>query len=152
MTRFFTSTVALMMTIILALTSGTVFGQATDTSSEKLIGKWMLVKYTMPDTNGKPINRLALGETTIYEFSKDGTYKVTYKDKTAMAVNKGKWKIIDKEKKIHLYNNIVVSPDNKVIIPEFDDKPIIKLTATELVIQENRFDEILIGTSYYEKQ
>jgi hypothetical protein len=129
-----------------------VNGQTTDTFSVKLVGKWMLIKHTIPDKGGKSINRLAPDETTTYEFSKDGTYKVTYKDKTGMAVNKGKWKVTDKGKKIHLYNNKAVSPDSKVIIPESDDKTIIKLTAMELVLQEYRFDEQPIGTSYYTKQ
>ncbi len=141
-------TITLTLFVLLA---GVTFGQTTDTTSTKLIGKWLLVKHTILDA-GIAVNRLTPDQVYTYEFFENRTYNAVYKDRGGMALNKGNWKLIDAEKEIHLYDNKAVEPNSSVILPEYYDKPIISRSATELIIQEYLYDEQPIGTSYYAKQ
>jgi hypothetical protein len=146
MTKYRTITFTLLL-----LFAGVTFGQTTDTISTKLIGKWLLVKHTVSEA-GIAVDRLTSDQVYTYDFFKNMTYNAAYKDKGGMALIKGSWKLINAEKEIHFYDNKAVEPNSSIILPDYYDKPIINLSATELVIPEYLYDEEPIGTSYYIKQ
>ena len=125
------------------------FGQSSSNSPTKMIGKWLLVKHTILE-NGKLSNKLTTDEVYTYEFNRNGSYKVVYKDnKYGMNTNMGKWKIVGN--KIRLYNITDVPDDLQTLISDHT-LPIVKLTTTEFVTSEHLFSEGQAGTSYYTKK
>ena len=136
---------------ILFLFATNTYGQIIDSTSSKVVGKWLLVKHTLPE-KGKEKNFLTANDIYTQEFNADGTYQAKWFDKKLGAtVNEGKWKLIDNGRKIHLYN-ISDVPDDPIILISDHDLSIIKLTTTEFVTEEYLFTEAPIGRSYYEKQ
>ncbi|MES2133667.1 MAG: hypothetical protein V4506_15060 [Bacteroidota bacterium] len=141
----------IIISIALLFLTTNFFGQPTDTVSTKIIGKWLLVRHTLVE-KGVSTNKLTSNQTYTYQFNKDGTYNITYKDKKYGAnVTAGKWKKIENGKKISLYENTDVPDDPMVLIGDHDLK-IIKLSSTDFVTEEYLFSEDPIGTSYYKKQ
>jgi hypothetical protein len=143
-----------LQTFILLFFSAVLFGQTTDKKTN-IVGKWVMVKHMLVE-NTKTVDKLNGDAKIAYEFKADGAYILTssfkYKGKWETVVTVGKWKISADNKKIELFNNKFLPPNDKDGICA--DHPLIikKMTATEFVTEECWFSEAPAGTSSYKKQ
>ena len=127
------------------------FTQTNNDPASKIPGKWLLVKHLYTE-KGKTEDLLTSNEVYTYDFSKDGTYSVTFVNKknASTTVYKGKWKIISGGKKLKLYD-VILPSDPKQLVND-DTLPIIRLTKDEFVTRELLFGMDLWGISHYKKQ
>lgn len=143
----------LILTILLIGTFLKLNAQ-TDSISSYIIGKWQLVKHTLP-VNGKAVNKLTSNESSVFEFRKDGTYTNTFNNKSTKegpCITVGKWKVSADGKQIDTFENKFFPPWNKNAICADHPLLLVKFTQTEFVTKECMYSEDPAGTSYYKKQ
>lgn len=114
-----------------------------------------MVKHTLVE-NSKTVDKFNSDAKIVYEFSIDGSYKLTsafkYQGKWDTVVTVGKWKISSDNKNIELFNNKFLPPHDKDGTCADHPLVIVKLTATDFVTKEYWFSEDPAGTSTYIKQ
>lgn len=111
------------MKTLIILTLCLLFSTSTfcqDSTFKLLVyGKWTLAKHTATK-NGTTYSERILNRVSVYEFFKDGTYKLLDRYKTDQYQTKGKWKVIEGGKKVHLYNNVDIPDKPDIEIADHD--------------------------------
>ena len=102
---------------ILLFAYGVTVAQTADSTKTKILGKWTIIKHTLPEKD-KAVDKFKSTETKIiYEFKKDGTYVLTsdwlFQGKWDKVVTVGKWKLSADSKQINLYDNKFLPPHDK---------------------------------------
>jgi hypothetical protein len=135
-----------MTTLLLIGTKS--FGQTTDINEAKIIGKWIYTKTTNTK-DGKTVDKTNVKWTDVFEFTKDGNYIETSSEDNPKI--KGKWKVLTKENKIHLFNSIFV-PNNPKWKEGDHDLNFIKVNGEYYITYQDWDVEFAPETIYYKKQ